>query len=207
MNAPRKIRWWMLIYTVGIALSFVFAAIGGAHKTPRPRPLVCEVLGNLAVILMFVGNLFYIFAYVRPRLQQLWKFVFPLIIGTFIAAGIFAYLDKSGRNYGVGALVFVWIVMIALFFPSFRANFLLGFGDVGHVTSTESPVVMSEEPLRDLVREMTKMRRMAQTGWIVAVSLLAVLVVNSYFQYHFEPKSDSWLTVVRLVQRGKYTEA
>src|SRR5205807_7497800 len=99
------------------------------------------------------------------------------------------------------------IAMTALFLPSIRSNFMLGYRHVNRIRTTQRTVVMSEEPLRDLMREMTKMRRTAQVSWIGVILLLFALVANSYFQYHFEPKNDSWITVRRLVERGKYAEA
>jgi len=204
MKSAQQIRWGMLVYTVAIAL----LAVAGAalRHEPRPHhPIAYDLLEGAGVILMFAGNLLYAFCYAPIWVRKFWKFAFPIVVVAFAASGVMSFYSE--RNVGVAAYVVGWILMFVFFFPSLRANFLLGYGGVDRIRTVEHPIVMSEEPLRDLAREMTKMRRTAQTGWIVAVSLLAVLVINSYFQYHFEPKSDSWLTVIRLVQRGKFTEA
>lgn len=208
MTNRRKVRWWMLIYTLAIGLLFVLSEL--THNArPRPHyPIAYEVFESLGVLLMFAGNLLYSFAYVRPPLRRLWRFAFPLIVVTFVAAVfVTPHYDSNYQEHGLATQIVTWILVFSIFFPSFRANFLLGYGNVDRVRTIERPVVMSEEPLQDLVREMTRMRRAALLSWAAVILLLTVLVVNSYFQFHFEPKSDSWTTVRRLADRGKYAEA
>jgi tetratricopeptide (TPR) repeat protein len=207
MNNSRKVRWWMLVYTIAIGLIAILGAVIRRNEAKPHHSIAFQILEGLGVVLMFSGNFLYAFCYVRPFIRRVFQVGFPLIIASVVAAEVSVYFDKTDHPVSLGAHIFGWVAMTALFFPSFRASFLLGFGDVNRVRTSERPVVMSEEPLRDLVREMTKIRRTAQVSWIAVISLLFALVVNSYFQYHFEPKSDSWLTVIRLVQRGKYAEA
>ena len=196
----------MLVYTIGIAALFVVTSV--TRREPKPHhPLAYEIFANVGALLMLGGNLLYAFAYLNPVLRKLWKFAFPLVVASFISGAIVSYLDEGAKHPGLVVWILTLITMVALFFPSFRANFLLGYGDTDRVRTIDKPVVMSEDPIRDLVAEMAKARRTAQVAWIVMILLLTALVVNSYFQYHFEPRSDSWLTVIRLVERGKYTEA
>ena len=207
MNNARKIRWWMLIYTVALVLLSVVATVSRRNEAKPHHSVAFQILEVLGVVIMFTGNLLYTFCYVRPFIQKIFKIGFPVVIASVIAAEVSVYFEKHDHAVSLGPYIFSWIAMTALFFPSFRASFLLGYGDVNRVRTTDRTVVMSEEPLRDLVREMTKMRRTAQVSWIAVILLLFALVANSYFQYHFEPKNDSWITVRRLVERGKYAEA
>ena len=207
MNNVRKIRWWMLIYTLAIVLLAAFATISRRNEAKPQHSIAFQTLEVVGVVLMFTGNLLYTFCYVRPFVRTIFKVGFPLVIASVIAAEVSAYFEKHDHAVSLGAHIFGWIAMTALFFPSFRASFLLGYGNVDRVKTIEPAVNMSEDPMRDLIREMTKMRRTAQLSWIAVISLLLVLVVNSYFQFHFEPKSDSWMTVRRLADRGKYAEA
>jgi tetratricopeptide (TPR) repeat protein len=207
MNNSRKIRWWMLIYTIAIGLIGILAAVSRRNEAKPHHSIAFQILEGVGVGLMFSGNFLYAFCYVRPLIRRVFKVGFPLIIASVVAAEVSVYFEKADHPVSLGAHIFGWGAMAALFFLSFRASFLLGFGDVNRVRTSERPVVMSEEPLRDLIGEMTKMRRTAQVAWIAVISLLFALVVNSYFQYHFEPKSDSWMTVRRLADRGKYAEA
>jgi tetratricopeptide (TPR) repeat protein len=208
MMNVRKIRWWMLIYTLAIGLLFVFSEVSRYNK-PKPHyPIAYEIFENLGVILMFVGNLLYAFAYVTPLLRKLWKFVFPVVIASFVAAALVSpHFDSSYQKHGPVAQIVAWTVLLGIFFASFRANFLIGYGDADRVRTVERPGAMSEDPLRDLVREMTRMRRTAQISWAVVIVLLALVAFNSFFQFHIEAKDDSWVTVRRLADRAKYQEA
>jgi tetratricopeptide (TPR) repeat protein len=198
----------MLIYTLAIGLLFGVSTVISRHK-PRPHyPIAYEIFENVAVILMFVGNLLYAFAYVTPLLRKLWKFVFPLVIASVVASALVTpHFDSTFQKHGPVAHIVTWILVVGIFFASFRANFLIGYGDVERVRTIERPAAMSEDPLQNLVREMTRMRRTAQISWVLVIVLLALVAFNSFFQLHIEPKSDSWMTVRRLADRGKYAEA
>jgi tetratricopeptide (TPR) repeat protein len=205
--ANRKIRPWMLVYTISIGLFGILATVFGHHKHEHHYPIAYEVGSALAVILMFAGNFLYAFAYVTPLLRKFWKFAFPLILVSFVATGVLSFFEKGDHPVELIARVLGWITMVGLFFPSFRANFLLGYGDVDRVRTVARPVAMSEEPLHNLVREMARMRRTAQISWVVVIVLLALVAFNSFFQFHIEAKDDSWVTVRRLADRAKYQEA
>ena len=197
----------MLAYTIAVGLMAVLGMVAGHNRPKHHYPIVYEIFSALGVILMFAGNFLYSFSYVTALLRKIWKFAFPLILGSFVASGVLSYIEKEDHPVGLGAHIFASIVMVALFFPSFRANFLLGYGDVDRVKTIDRPPIMSEDPLRDLVGEITKLRRTTQTAWMIAILLLAALVINSYFQVHFEPGNDSWVTVRRLADAAKYEEA
>lgn len=208
MKNGRKVRWWMLIYTFAIAILFVVAAITRQSKPKPYHSIAYDIFEDCGVILMLVGNFLYAFGYVRPLLRKLWKLAFPLIIASFVVGGLVSvYFDSSYEKHPPSIYAITWILVFGIFFASFRANFLVGYGDVSRVRTIERPVVMSEDPLRDLVREMTRMRRTAQISWVVVIALLTLVAFNSFFQFHIEARDDSWVTVRRLADRAKYAEA
>jgi tetratricopeptide (TPR) repeat protein len=197
----------MLVYTISIGLLGILAAVYGHHKHEHRYPIAYEIGSALGVILMFAGNFLFAFGYLTPLVRKIWKFAFPLVLASFVTTGVLSFFEKEDPPVGFVVRLVAWITMVALFFPSFRASFLLGYGNVDRVRTIEPPVITSEDPLRDLVGEITKLRRTTQTAWIVAILLLTMLVLNTYFQFHFERKDDSWVTVRRLADAAKYEEA
>jgi tetratricopeptide (TPR) repeat protein len=208
MKKVRNVRWWMLIYTLAIGALFVFSEISSHHK-PKPHyPIAYEIFENLGVILMFAGNLLYAFAYVTPLLRKLWKFVFPLVIASFVAAALISpQFDSTYQKHGPITLIVTWIVVLGIFFASFRANFLIGYGDVDRVRTIAQPPAVSEDPMRDVLVEIRKLRRSTQAGWAITILLITVFVVMVYFQIHFESKTDSWPAVYKLANQSRYDEA
>ncbi len=95
------------------------------------------------------------------------------------------------------------IAMIVLFFPTFRAGFLLGYGRL----AVDTPPEMSGDPLHEIVGELRLLRKTTRMSWVIVIVLLGALVLNSYFQIHFEPANDSWPRVRRLAASGKMDEA
>jgi tetratricopeptide (TPR) repeat protein len=202
----RKVRGWMLVYTVLIGLVGILAIIYGRHSEHQ-YPIAYEMFSALSVILIFAGNFLYAFACVTPLLRKIWKFAFPLVIASFVTSGVLSFFQKEDHPVGLMARVLTWLIMVALFFPSFRANFLLGYGNVDRVRTIAPRTVMNEDPLQDLIAEIRRIRRTTQTAWVVAILLLTTLVVVTVFQVHFERKNDSWVTVRRLADAAKYEEA
>lgn len=199
----------MLAYTIGLGLFAVLVHFYGHHDSTTRYPLAYRIWETfVTTILLFAGNLLYSFGYVTPLLRKIWKFVFPILVLQFVISGIlqFYFPDPSQPAKPVVA-VLATITMIALFFPTLRAHFLLGYGDIARVRAIEPPAVISTDPLYLLIAEIRKLRRTALTASIVAIMLLTALVINSYFQVHFEPKDDSWVTVRRLGDAAKYEEA
>src|SRR3982751_2840308 len=126
MKKVRNIRWWMLIYTLAIGLLFGVSTVISRHQ-PRPHyPIAYEIFENVAVILMFAGNLLYAFGYVTPLLRKLWKFVFPLVIASVVASALVTpHFDSTFQKHGPVAHIVTWILVVGIFFASFRANFLI----------------------------------------------------------------------------------
>jgi hypothetical protein len=195
----------MLVYTILFGLLSVFFVQNDLNNR---YPVACTALSTLIYVVIFAGNVLYSFGRATPLLRTVWKFVFPIVVLQFVLSGIVDLrFGKHAHDFTATVAVLSWIAGVALFFPSFRANFLLGYGDVDRVRTIDRPSVMSEDPLRDLVSEIGKLRRTTQTSLMVAILLLAALLMNSYFQLHFEPSNDSWATVRRLADAAKYEDA
>jgi tetratricopeptide (TPR) repeat protein len=208
MKNGRKIRWWMLIYTLAIGLLFVLAEVSSHHKPKLYYGIAYDILESIGVILLFTGNFLYVFGYVPPLLRKLWKLSFPLIIASFVVGGlVHIYFDSTYQKDGPVIHIVTSILMLGIFFASFRANFLIGYGDVDRVRTIARPSVMSEDPMRDVLIEIRKLRRSTQAAWSVTIALIAVFVVMAYFQIHFESKTDSWPAVYKLSNQSRYDEA
>ena len=208
MPSNRQIRPWMLGYTIFLGLVLVLSGVHTSHKPPHHHPFAYEAISTLVVILMFAGNILYSFGWVTPLLRRIWKFVFPLLVLSFVVSGILSfYFDKHDYPLTPAIIILTSITGTVLFFPSFWANFLLGYGTIERVRTIERPVIVDQDPLQTLVGEITKLRRTTQTLWIVMILLLTALVLNSYFQMHFEKQDDSWVTVRRLADAAKYEQA
>ena len=199
----------MLTYTICLMVVGVLLQFYGHDGSSRRDPLVYKIFEAVVTILLFAGNLLYAFAYVTPLVRTAWKFVFPLVVLVFVVGG-YRGLDFSNSAHPLQPTpaVLGCIAMLALFFPSFRANFLIGYADVARVRAIDRPAIVSEDPLNDLLAEIKKLRRTSQAAWIVTVLLLAILIVVAVFQFRFEkPLGDSWEKVRRLAEASQYEEA
>jgi tetratricopeptide (TPR) repeat protein len=198
----------MLGYTIILVSFVVLVSLYGRHRPSHHHPIYYEVISSLSIILMFVGNFLYSFGYVTPLLRRVWQFVFPVVVLSCVV-GLFIslYIDKDDHPISPAAKGVALIITGALFFPSFRANFLLGYGSVDHVKRIPQPPTLSDDPLHYLVVDITKLRRTSQVAWIIAILLLGALVAINLFSLHVEPKADSWVTVRRLADATRYEEA
>jgi tetratricopeptide (TPR) repeat protein len=198
----------MLGYTIILVSFVVLVSLYGRHRPSHHHPIYYEVISSLSIILMFVGNFLYSFGYVTPLLRRVWQFVFPMIVLS-CAVGLIVslYINKSDHPVSPTAKTVALIITVALFFPSFRANFLLGYAGVDQVKRIPQPPTVSDDPLHYLVLEITKLRRTSQVAWIIAILLLGTLVVINLFGLHVEGKTDSWVTVRRLADATRYEEA
>lgn len=197
----------MLAYSIAIALSVILAAVFGDNKHQHQYPVAYQALSAIAVILMIAGNFLFAFAWVTPLLRKLWKFAFPLVLISFVTEGALGFIEKDDQSLPLTAKVLGWITMCIIFFPSFRANFLLGYGSIERVRTTDRPQIMSDDPLRDLLVEIRTLRRSTQAAGIITIALIALLVGVVYFQVHFDRKIDSWPAVYKLADESRYDEA
>jgi tetratricopeptide (TPR) repeat protein len=204
----RKVRPWMLGYTVILVSFVIFIGLYSRHRPSHHHPIYYEVISSLSIILMFAGNFLYSFAYITPFVRRVWRFVFPVVVLSCVVGLIVSlYFDKSDHPTSPIAKGMALVITVALFLPSFRANFLLGYGSVDRVRQIPQPRTMSDDPLHYLVVEITKLRRTSQVAWIIAILLLGTLVAINFFGLRMEPKADSWVTVRRLADATRYEEA
>ena len=198
----------MLGYTIILVSFVVFVGLYSRHQASHQHSIYYEVISSLSIILMLAGNFLYSFGYITPVLRRVWQLVFPFVMLSCVVGLIVSlYFDKENRPVSAIAKGMALITTIALFFPSFRANFLLGYGSVDQVKRIPQLPVMSDDPLHNLVIQITKLRRTSQVSWIIAILLLGTLVVINLFSLHVEPKADSWVTVRRLADAARYEDA
>jgi hypothetical protein len=116
----------MLAYTVGFGLlsvEFVRDDLENHYN------LIYIIEGAVCYSLIFIGNLIYAFNFANSKIRMIWKFLFPIIILDFIGGGIIdSIYGKSAKDDGAVFSLFVWIVSILLFFPTFKAAYMIGYG-------------------------------------------------------------------------------
>jgi tetratricopeptide (TPR) repeat protein len=209
MQTNLKFRPWMLTYTIVLGLGILLMELFYHNPVPNRDPLVYTVWSDSALVVLFAGNLLYSFGRVTKRLRTIWKFVGPIVILQFIVSGVVdVHLHKHASPLTPAVAVASWITMLLLFFPSFRANFLLGYANLDRVRTIAPPAMISEDPLRELLAEIRRLRRASQVAWTVTILLLTIGIVGAFFQVRFEkPHGDSWVTVRQLADAAKYEEA
>ncbi|MEY2527394.1 MAG: hypothetical protein QOE73_2165, partial [Verrucomicrobiota bacterium] len=125
MPSNSEIRPWMLAYTIVFGLlSILFV-----HDDFAQYAIAYTVVCGLMYAVIFAGNLLYSLGLATPSIRVIWKFIFPLVILHFLGTGI---IDaRFGKHAHESSLVFssvLWVIGFALFFPTFRAHFWLGYG-------------------------------------------------------------------------------
>jgi tetratricopeptide (TPR) repeat protein len=199
----------MLAYTLVLLLGAALFPLYGHSESPNRYPFVYRIWEEfVSTVLLFAGNFLYSFGYVTSLVRRVWKFVFPILVLQFITSGFLACYYPS-RTPAPAPLViaFAWIVLTILFLPTFKAHWSLGYGNLDHFRAVERPGIVSADPLQALVLEITKLRRTTQALMIAAIMLLSALVLQTYFQVHFQVSDDSWVTVRRLADAARYEQA
>jgi hypothetical protein len=119
------IRPWMLTYTIIFSLlsvSFVYNDFG-------QYAMAFTAFQGVVYFVIFTGNLLFSMSYISPFIRALWKFVFPLVVLDFIGTGIIDICYGKHAHHSTPALIVTACVIdFVLFFPTFRAHFLLGYG-------------------------------------------------------------------------------
>lgn len=203
MEIRRTIRPWMLAYTCALILLVVLTGIYGPHK--HHHSLAYNALTNGYTIVLLVGNLLYSFSCFTALVRKIWKFAFVFGIIGFVTDGFVSTFIDRKPDGPIEPWVII-VLMTAFLFPSFRANFLLGYGDPDHLSRTDSEP-RTEDPMHDLVYEVRKLHRTTRISWIVATTILVALLLNSYLGFRLERNPDSWVTVNRLAAAARYEEA
>jgi len=120
-----KIRIWMLIYSIIFAL----LSVGFVQSNMRMNYHVLFVAWSIILyFLVTVGNFCYTWHYSNDLISKSWKIVFILFVLHFIIAGIIDGLFSADlREAGIVFNTVTWLLSVILFFPSFRANYLLAY--------------------------------------------------------------------------------
>jgi hypothetical protein len=123
-----KVRPWMLIYTIIFTLlsvSFIRSDITNQY------PFIVTTWACICYIVMFVGSLLYSLNRVPSSFRTPWKFVFPILVLQFVFAFIYDLLNgRHPHGVSISREVVFFIIGIVLFFPTFRAHCLIGYGKV-----------------------------------------------------------------------------
>ncbi len=86
------------------------------------------VLSAIVYSLANIGNIFYSFKYRNQTIKTIYKIVFFLIVFQFATGGIIDTISHQEiRNIPLIFHIVIWCVGFLLFFPTFRANFILGY--------------------------------------------------------------------------------
>jgi hypothetical protein len=120
-----QIRWWMLAYTI------FFACLPGTrHDFSNWSLTIFTVWDWICDFLMSAGNLLYSLDRVPSAIRRPWKIVFPVLVLEFFANGIYYSLYGKHAHDGHSASldVIVWVGGILLYFPTFRAHYLIAYG-------------------------------------------------------------------------------
>ena len=115
----------MLAYTIVFGLLSILFGRDDFEQYPMAYAALCGLLS----FLIFIGNLVYSLNYVTPVIRTIWKFVFPLVVLHFIVTGVVDVRFGKNAPHNVSVLAIVaGVIAFALFLPTFRAHFLLGYG-------------------------------------------------------------------------------
>ena len=111
----------MLIYSV----IFVFLSIVSIQDDIDSHYHIGYVfLGIIIYLLAITGNICYVFNYSNETIKKFWKVISPVIVAYSISSCI---IDKNFGAYKEKIDIIIWITVILILFPTFRANFILGY--------------------------------------------------------------------------------
>jgi len=86
------------------------------------------IWSGVAYIAVFAGNLIYSINHATPMIRKIWKIIFPVVVLDFVVGGVMdSNFGNSANTMHPLIDVLVWFIGFALFFPSFRAHYLLGY--------------------------------------------------------------------------------
>ncbi len=115
----------MLVYTIIFGLLCVMFFYNDIENEYHVAYIAWS---GIAFIIVFVGNLIYSLNRATPLIRKIWKVIFPVVVLDFIVGEV---IDSNfgAHAHAMPSLVDVlkWIIGFALFFPSFRAHYLLGY--------------------------------------------------------------------------------
>jgi hypothetical protein len=121
--SQKNIKWWSLGYAVIFLLLSIRFVVSNFESS---YPIWYIILSSICYLLTNIGNFSYALSIAVESLRRPWRFVAICIVLNFIASGIIdqRFGEYAGRtNFLTDVLI--WGVGIALFYPAFRANFLL----------------------------------------------------------------------------------
>ena len=123
----KRIRPWMLAYLVFfMCLTFISVK----NDVENEYPFYYVFLGSFSYMVFNAGILIYAINVRHEAIRGAWKYIFPYLIVYFVVSyvidcvfGIYADL----RPIGILLDVVIFIFATILFFPAFRASFILAY--------------------------------------------------------------------------------
>lgn len=117
---------WMFAYAICfglLSITYVHNNVTNAYSK------FFIVWSGIFYIAVFAGNLIYSFNLITLKIQNLWKFVFPIVILEFIFSAIIDLLySKQAQGKGFGLKSIALVITIVLFLPTFWAHYKIGYG-------------------------------------------------------------------------------
>jgi hypothetical protein len=133
-GSNRRIKPWMLAYTVFFAIMSVIGVLDDVYDS-HYYAIYC-VAGALFFVAIFAGNLLYSLNFTTPRIRTIWKFIFPLVVLYFLVSGLVDQFIGSGGPAPLIKDCIIWLIVFALYLPSFWAHYKIGYGKFTSLTAT-----------------------------------------------------------------------
>ena len=123
----RKIKPWMFVYLV-FFIGLTFFSV--KNDAENHYPIIYIFLGSFAYMVFNAGIVLFALGVRHEVIKRTWRYLFPYLIAYFVTSfvidSIFGmYADL--RPQGILLDIAVFILGIIIFFPAFRASFVLAY--------------------------------------------------------------------------------
>jgi len=123
--SKKKIKPWMLTYSI---IFLFFTVIFVVDNIKSAYHILYIIWSIIIYLLANSGNVLYSFSYSSDITRKYWRLIAPIIVIDFVSAGMIDYYFSQGAGK-VSPIqnIIIWSIGFAVFFPTFRANFILGY--------------------------------------------------------------------------------
>jgi len=126
----RKFKPWMFVYLVlFIGLTFVSVK----NDAENHYPIVYVFLGSFAYTIFNAGIVLYALDVRHEAIKRTWRYLFPYLIAYFVTSFVIDSLfgmHADLRPRGILLDIVIFIFGIIIFFPAFRASFVLAYKQI-----------------------------------------------------------------------------
>lgn len=115
----------MLIYSI----IFAFLSVSFIKDNIELKYHILYIIWSILIYLVAtIGNLCYTLNYSNDSIRKVWRIFFILFILDFIVAGIVdSVFAPIPENSNILMSIVAWTFGLIIFFPAFRANYILGY--------------------------------------------------------------------------------